>query len=69
MVVLGVVGFDLIAMRKERDNMKKEKVLSVRNKKEVKGEMTICMLGWLRCISCFVKKNVITLEYLIEKEN
>ena len=49
MIVVGVVGFDLISVRKERDNMTKgESVLRGKNGREVKEEMVICMLGWWR---------------------
>ena len=35
---VGVVGFDLISIRKERDNMRKWEVLRGRHGREVKGE-------------------------------
>ena len=41
-VVVEVVGFDLISVRKkERDNMRKGEVLKRRNGREVKGEMVV----------------------------
>ena len=48
-MAVGVVGFESISVRKERDNMRKGEVLRRRNGREVKGEMVICMLWWYRC--------------------
>ena len=38
--MVGVVGFDLISVSKERDNLRKGKVLRRRNVREVKEEIS-----------------------------
>ena len=44
MVVIGVVGLDLISVRKERDNTRKDEVLRGMNRREIKwgnGDMYV----------------------------
>ena len=46
-MVVGIVGFDLISVRK-KDNMRKGEVLSGRNRREIKRVMVTYMLEWWR---------------------
>ena len=71
-MMVGIVGFVVISVRKDRDNVRKEEVL----RGGMEEKWYVCM--WYVClgvrggaleISYFIKKCLTILEYLTKKEN